>query len=93
MNIFNLYIILLVKIILSEPICEKSKKYCNKCNPLTNICAICEFKDILKPDNNGGCIGSKKCIPGKNYCKECDSENGELCKTCEVSYFPDKNGG
>ena len=27
---------------------------------------ICEYPDILIPDKNGGCIGAKKCISGKN---------------------------
>lgn len=87
-----LYILIIIKNILSGPICQESKKYCKKCNPLTNICSVCELKDILVPDNNGGCKGTKRCIPGKNFCMECD-ENGELCQTCEVSYFADNNGG
>ena len=92
MKILNIYILVLIKFILSDPICKESNKYCNKCNPLTNICAICDKKDILIPDNNGGCIGAKKCISGRNYCKECN-QIGDLCQSCEVSYFPDKNGG
>ena len=92
MNILNLYLLILFKIISTNPKCIESKNNCRKCNPLTNICAICEIKDILLPDNNGGCIGSKKCIIGKNNCKECNKD-GELCKTCEKSYFPDNNGG
>ena len=92
MNIFYLYLLISIKKILSIPICIESKNNCRKCNLLTNICAICEIKDILLPDNNGGCIGSEKCIIGKNYCKEC-SQDGKSCKTCETNFFPDKNGG
>ena len=86
----NLIILFYFKII-SNPLCIDSKNYCNKCNPLTNLCIKCQY-DILIPDNNGGCIGSQKCILGKNYCNECDSE-AKLCKICEKGYFPDKNGG
>ena len=92
MNIFYLYLLISIKKILSIPICIESKNNCRKCNLLTNICAICEIKDILLPDNNGRCIGSEKCIIGKNYCKEC-SQEGKSCKTCETNFFPDKNGG
>ena len=42
------------------------------------------------PDNFGGC--KKKCIVGINNCLECDEE-GNLCITCDISYFHDENGG
>ena len=83
---------LLIKKILLEPLCIESKNHCSKCNLLTNLCAICEIKDILIPDNNGGCTGAKKCVIGQNYCNECN-QNGDLCNNCEVGYFPDNNGG
>ena len=71
--------------------CKDSENFCNKCNPLTNLCIKCQF-DILTPDENGGCTGLKKCSIGKNYCNDCDIE-GELCSKCELGYYPDKNGG
>ena len=92
MKTLNIYILILIKYIISDPICKESEKYCKKCNPLTNICAICDKKDILIPDSNGGCVGAKNCMPGRNYCKECN-QIGDLCNNCELSYFPDKNGG
>ena len=89
---FYYFFFLLIMEIISEPICIESKNHCSKCNLLTNLCAICEIKDILIPDNDGGCIGAKKCISGQNYCNECN-QNGELCQKCEEGYFPDGNGG
>ena len=92
MIFYNFYIILLFIIkIYSSPLCIDSQNFCYKCNPLTNLCAKCKL-DILVPDNNGGCIGAKKCTLGKNYCSECDIEGG-LCRKCEIGYYPDKNGG
>ena len=49
-------------------------------------------KNILIPDNNGGCIGAQKCELGENYCNECDEE-GKICKICEKGFYPDENGG
>ena len=88
-SIFVLFII--IKLIIADPICKKYENYCNKCNPLTNICSKCKL-DILIPDEYGGCIGAKKCTLGYNNCDECDFE-GQLCYKCESGYFPDKNGG
>ena len=47
---------------------KKNDNYCSKCNPLTNLCAKCEF-DILTPDEYGGCIGIQKCTLGYNNFK------------------------
>ena len=76
----------------SIPICKESKNYCSKCNPLTNLCIVCEKEDILIPNDEGGCIGAQKCIAGNNYCLECNTDE-KLCKTCDQSYYPDENGG
>ena len=76
----------------SAPSCKDSTNLCNHCNILTNLCARCEYPEILVPDRNGGCIGAEKCTLGKNYCNECDI-NGKLCKICEENYYPDENGG
>ena len=76
----------------SAPICNRNTNFCMHCNILTNLCAICEYPDILVPDKNGGCIGAEKCITGKNNCNECDL-NGKLCVICEENYYPDENGG
>ena len=76
----------------SSPICQESINHCFHCDPVTNLCAKCSIPDIFIPDENGGCIGAKKCIPGKNLCNECD-DNEELCKKCDVNYYPDANGG
>ena len=35
---------------------------------------------------------SKKCEIGKNYYDECNQETN-LCKICEIGYYPDENGG
>jgi len=84
-------IIILFQIVPNSPSCKEGKNYCSYCNPVTKLCSKCE-KEIFIPDENGGCIGAKKCIFGNNYCTEC-MENDDLCKNCEIGYFPDKNGG
>ena len=91
--IFRILLInfILIKKIISNPSCEIYINHCYKCNPKTNLCSKCEIPEILMPDENGGCIGSKKCILGKNYCLECDA-NGELCKMCDSGFYPDENG-
>lgn len=76
--------------IFSFPICKNYQNFCYNCNPITNLCVKCE-SDIFVPDENGGCIGARKCQFGKNYCNECDSF-GQLCSKCEIGYYPDKNG-
>ena len=88
----QIYFFLIFKQVFLEPLCIEYKNYCLKCNQLTNICAICQIKDILIPDDNGGCIGAKKCKTGQNYCNECE-QSEDLCKICDSGYFPDKNGG
>lgn len=82
----------IIRLILTEPLCEEGANNCKKCNYLTNLCLKCE-NEIYKPDKIGGCTeGAKKCTIGKNYCIEC-TEQGDLCQTCAESYFPDENGG
>ena len=89
---FNIFLlIIIIRKLIASPTCKKNDNYCSKCNPLTNLCAKCEF-DILTPDEYGGCIGIQKCTLGYNNCDECDIE-GKLCNKCENGYFPDKNGG
>ena len=87
-----LFFLFLINCILAQPSCIERKNYCSKCNPLTKLCAICDMKDILIPDNNGGCIGAKICKSGYNYCNECNGD-GDMCQKCELGYFPDENGG
>ena len=71
--------------------CTEGKNFCERCNPLTKLCAKCSY-DVLTPDENGGCQGHKKCSDGSHYCAECE-EDGYICKTCEDGFLPDKNGG
>ena len=85
-------IFILIKIILPLPICKEGENFCSKCNPVTKLCEKCEINNIFKPDNKGGCEGSKKCEIGLNRCSLCDSDN-KLCTQCEKNYFPDENGG
>ena len=84
------FFFLLIKNIISSPLCLENNNGCLKCNLLTNLCIKCK-NDILTPDDEGGCKGIEKCIPGKNYCEECN-DFGNLCKICEKGYFPDENG-
>ena len=72
--------------------CVEGKNFCKLCNPLTKLCAECYNKDVLKPDENGGCEGIKKCEIGENFCEECNRD-GDLCLNCETGYIPDENGG
>jgi len=88
-SISFLLISLVLKYILSQPLCQEMKNYCEKCNPITNLCIQCTLNNFV-PDNKGGCIG--KCIIGNNYCNECDHEEN-LCKICEEGLHPDKFGG
>ena len=81
----------LLGIVLSSPSCSLGKNFCSECHPITNLCTKCQY-NILVPDEEGGCIGTKKCFFGKNYCNECTEENN-LCNECEIGYYPDKNGG
>ena len=92
MNKYTILIfVLLIIEILSVPSCNMNSNYCQKCNQLTNLCSICEKRDIFIPDDKGGYTGAK-CIIGQNYCTECDSEE-KLCKKCEEGFYPDENGG
>ena len=38
----------------SAPLCNSNTDFCLHCNILTNLCAICEYSDILIPDKNDG---------------------------------------
>ena len=66
----------------SAPLCNRYTNFCLHCNILTNLCEICEYSDVLVPDKNGGCMGTEKCINGKNNCNECDL-NGKMCLICK----------
>ena len=72
--------------------CKPNISNCNKCNPITNKCEICNYPDIYIPDEFGRCKGALKCISGKNYCNQCD-QNGKLCQLCDEGFIPDENGG
>ena len=87
-----LTVYILIKIILSNLICKSYINHCSSCNTKTNLWKKCEKPNVLIPDENGGCIGSKRCFLGKNYCFECEAD-GKLCKKCDPGYFPDENGG
>ena len=80
-----------LEIFICAPFCQEGLRNCTSCNPITKLCVKCD-KDVLVPDEEGGCKNSKKCILGKNNCLECN-EDQNLCKTCEDGYFSDENGG
>ena len=84
-------LILIQAFIFVYPICTNYQNFCDKCNPITNLCMKCK-SEIFVPDENGGCTGAKKCSIERNYCTLCDNI-GELCVRCEPGYFPDQNGG
>ena len=90
----NLFVVLIFLIIFNFSLsasCERLEKGCIKCDPLTNLCFRCE-NEVLIPDDEGGCIGAKKCTFGYNYCERCNFEEN-LCESCEDGYYPDGNGG
>ena len=74
---------------LSDSLCQEMKNYCEKCNPITNLCIECLY-DTFIPDDKGGCTGN--CFIGKNYCNKCDNEH-KICQLCEEGFYPDKIGG
>ena len=84
-------ILIILKVILSNPSCKEGTNLCTKCNPITKLCIRCE-KEIYSPDINGGCENARKCRLDNSYCIEC-TEDGKLCKICDIGYFPDENGG
>ena len=89
---FKLFLLLnIASITILAQICREFSNYCEYCNKLTNLCAKCQYSDILVLDKNGGSIGAKKCILGKNNCNECDIDD-HLCKTCDENYYPHENG-
>ena len=83
--------ILIIGKFFSFPFCQVGLNFCKYCNPITKLCEKCE-NNVLIPDNNGGCIGQKKCILEYGHCLECQ-EDAYICKICEEGYFPDENGG
>jgi len=85
-------LLFLLNLMIAFPKCVESENLCKKCNPLTSICLSCLASDVLIPNKEGGCDGSKKCIQKKNYCNKCD-ENEKLCRECEYGFYPDENGG
>ena len=88
---FFLYILIIVNNTnLSLSSCQVGIKNCTKCDPITQLCLRCD-KNILSPDEKGGCVPSEKCVLGNNYCIECN-EDQKTCKTCESGLFPDDNG-
>ena len=88
----NFLLILFILKQSSASLCEESKNYCSKCNPLTNLCIICSKENVLRPDEQGGCVGSEKCVAGQNYCLDCETDE-KLCNKCDKGYYPDGNGG
>ena len=89
--LFYFISLIILKNIITQPLCIEGKNNCLKCHPSNNLCLKCD-KEIYTPDINGGCEINKKCILGNNYCEECNQEDN-LCKTCGNGYFPDEYGG
>ena len=89
-NLILSFVLFSLIITISGQVCEDGKRNCTKCDYRTKLCGKCD-KDILIPDENGGCKGIKECIIGNNYCLSCKLDN--LCEKCEEGYFPDAIGG
>ena len=93
MAVYKAFIIFnIIKILISFPVCQDNANYCKNCNILTNLCFKCQIPEIFTPDEEGGCVGAKRCNAGKNFCLECEREE-KLCNRCEESYYKDENGG
>ena len=86
----NLIVLILLSFTISQG-CKENENFCIKCYLSNSLCYKCEY-DILTPDENGGCVASKKCKIGNNFCDKCNEDN-TLCQSCENCYYPDKNGG
>ena len=84
-------IIFLICITASIQNCEKDKNFCILCELTTDLCIECESY-LFIPDENGGCMGAKKCYINENYCQKCSSSL-YLCEVCDNGYYPDDNGG
>ena len=90
--IYNYIFFLHLNIIITSPRCKSNSNNCYKCNPIKDLCEICNYPEVYSPDEFGGCSGSLKCIPDKNYCRKCDNK-AELCQICDEGFIPDENGG
>ena len=90
-ELFYFLFLLFILKIESDPSCAINSKHCLKCNLLTDLCVICEKREVFIPDTTGGCKGAQTCLAGSNYCNECDSK-GKLCIKCDEGYYPDENG-
>ena len=86
-----LLIIIIFKFAFGESPCKEGENFCSRCNPQKTLCIRCE-KDLLIPNDKGGCSYLKSCKIGKNNCIQCYEEEN-LCKICENEYYPDENGG
>ena len=88
----EIYVLLFLQfIIIKSQECKENENNCKICDPFKKLCHECE-PNIFIPDEKGGCTGIKKCEIGNNYCNECN-QNGILCNSCEIGYYPDNNGG
>ena len=95
LKIYFIYIYIFflhLNIIIASPRCKSNSNNCYKCNPIKDLCEICNYPEVYSPDEFGGCSGSLKCIPDKNYCRKCDNK-AELCQICDEGFIPDENGG
>ena len=95
-KIFIYFIILFFsKLSLFYNSCIPGRDHCSICNPLTDLCYICD-KEVFVPNEKGGCDYTKICKFGLNYCIECSQGNEEsenICIKCEEGYYPDEYGG
>ena len=89
--IFFAIFLLSLLISLSSQNCQIQTNNCVKCNPLSNLCVVCD-KIAYKPDQKGGCEPIHLCAIGENYCNKCNN-NGDVCLQCELGFFADENGG
>ena len=89
--VFHLIFIILLKVILSEPLCIEGKNNCSICQISNNLCKQC-INGLYVPNLNGGCDYIKKCTYGQNYCEKCNNDK-DLCLECEEGYYPDEYGG
>ena len=90
MKTIYFFLILTILKVLSQ-ICIENENNCKLCDPFNKYCIMCD-SNIFIPDDQGGCVGAKKCHLGDNYCEQCN-EDGNLCNLCEPGYYPDENGG
>ena len=72
-NLYYLILIIVFNFSLSFPSCKEGENFCLQCHNKLDLCTQC-VKEILEPDDFGGCKSIKICQNQTNHCLECNLE-------------------